>query len=95
MLKHIDMGAGATERRKQTGKLIRKGMITLGGYEPGKIYGLLSCPAGKRMKLTNRIFFKDEQEAITAGYRPCGRCLNKKYREWKSLSKENGREKEM
>lgn len=66
------------------GELIRKGEITLGGYKKAKIYGLLNCSSGKRMKMENRVFFKDEKEAIAAGYRPCGNCLPEKYKEWKT-----------
>ena len=32
------------------------------------------------MKTENRLFFKDEQEAIREGYRPCGACLPDKYK---------------
>jgi methylphosphotriester-DNA--protein-cysteine methyltransferase len=36
------------------------------------------------MKIENRVFFKDECEAIEAGYRPCGACMPEEYRMWKS-----------
>lgn len=32
----------------------------------------------------NKVFLKDEQTAIKAGYRPCGVCMNKEYKEWKN-----------
>lgn len=35
------------------------------------------------MKVENRVFFKDEQEALENGYRPCGACLPEKYKLWK------------
>jgi DNA/RNA endonuclease YhcR with UshA esterase domain len=83
MINHIDLGCNAEERRKVIGPLIRKGDITLGGYKKAKIYGLLNCPSGKRMKAENRIFFKDEAEALANGYRPCGHCMKKEYAKWK------------
>jgi len=48
-----------------------------------KIYGSLRCKSGKRMKVENRVFFRTEQEAIKAGYRPCGHCMRLKYTDWK------------
>jgi methylphosphotriester-DNA--protein-cysteine methyltransferase len=55
----------------------------MAGNQRLKIYGTLACSSGKRMKKENRIFFKSEEEAIQAGYRPCGHCLNEKYLVWK------------
>ncbi len=83
MVNHIDMGQDAVERSKAIGALIRKGDITLGGYKKGKIYGLLNCSSGKRMKVENRVFFKNEEEALANGYRPCGHCMKNKYAAWK------------
>jgi methylphosphotriester-DNA--protein-cysteine methyltransferase len=57
--------------------------ITLGGNAKLKIYGLLSCSSGKRMKTVNRVFFQNEQEALADGYRPCGHCLREEYKVWK------------
>lgn len=62
--------------------LIRKGEVTLGGNKKLKIYGLLSCKSGKRMKAENRVFFKDEQQAIANGFRPCGNCKRNLYKKW-------------
>jgi len=84
MIHHIDLGNNATERRQKTGALIRLGSITLGGYKKGRIYGLLRCPSGKRMMASNRVFFKDEAEALAHGYRPCGHCLPEQYKKWKA-----------
>jgi Metal binding domain of Ada len=67
----------------QLRKLIRSGYVMLGGNVRLKIYGNLACASGQRMKKENRIFFKDEEEAIQAGFRPCGHCLRKKYLLWK------------
>ncbi|MEO5889870.1 MAG: Ada metal-binding domain-containing protein [Ferruginibacter sp.] len=63
--------------------LIRKGHIIFGGNSRLKIYGKLNCSSGKRMKSENRVFFTTEQEAINAGYRPCGNCMKEKYNKWK------------
>ena len=62
---------------------IRPGELTLAGNQRLKIYGTLRCSSGKKMKRENRIFFTDEEEAIVAGYRPCGHCLKEKYLVWK------------
>lgn len=84
MINHSDIGTDLVSRKIETRKLISKGTIKLGGYKPGKIYGTLSCSFGKRMKVENRIFFESEQEAIDAGYRPCGHCMPEKYKVWKT-----------
>lgn len=84
MVHHIQLGNTKAERGKNLGILIRKGAISLGGYKKARIYGLLTCSSGKRMKVENRVFFKDEKEAIAAGYRPCGNCLPEKYKQWKA-----------
>lgn len=57
--------------------------IRFGGNMKLKIYGLLRCSSGKRMKLENRIFFKDEKEALQNNYRPCGHCMREAYKKWK------------
>ncbi|MCJ7932213.1 MAG: metal-binding protein [Chryseobacterium sp.] len=57
--------------------------IHFGGNKKLKIYGLLGCNAGKRMKRENRIFFISEQEAVLNNYRPCGLCMKEKYKKWK------------
>jgi methylphosphotriester-DNA--protein-cysteine methyltransferase len=76
MIAHIDIGS----RLKQK---IHSGEISLGGYKKKKIYGTLHCSSGKRMKTGNRVFFKDEKEAIENGYRPCAHCMPEKYKRWK------------
>lgn len=69
-------------------KLLLHKQIILGGNSRLKIYGLLSCSSGKRMRKENRVFFTSEEEAIQLGYRPCGHCIPKSYSDWKfSLSK--------
>jgi methylphosphotriester-DNA--protein-cysteine methyltransferase len=49
-----------------------------------KIYGKLNCTSGKRMKAANRIFFKNEEEALQTGFRPCGNCMKQAYKDWKN-----------
>ena len=62
---------------------IKIGKIRLAGNKKLKIYGTLHCKSGKRMKKENRVFFKDEKEAVDYGYRPCAICMPAKYSEWK------------
>jgi methylphosphotriester-DNA--protein-cysteine methyltransferase len=78
MIKHPSINS------RQIKKLIRSASITLAGNLRLKIYGTLQCTSGKRMKKQNRVFFKDESEAIELGFRPCGHCLHSKYMEWKN-----------
>jgi hypothetical protein len=61
---------------------------TLGGNATLRIYGRLECsraiaalPLGYAR---HRVFFADEDAAIQAGYRPCGRCMNEQYTIWKA-----------
>ncbi|MCH5718002.1 Ada metal-binding domain-containing protein [Niabella hibiscisoli] len=65
---------------------IRKGSIAWGGNQKLKIYGLLNCASGKRMKKINRVFFASEEDALLNGYRPCGRCMSRAYKNWKDGS---------
>lgn len=64
--------------------LIRLGRIRWAGSLRDKIYGRLSCRSGKRIKRENRIFFESEEEAIGAGFRPCGHCMRLHYLRWRS-----------
>ena len=63
---------------------IRKDEIRFGGNSKLKIYGLLGCASGKRMKKENRFFFTSDQEAITNGFRPCRHCMKEEYKKWKN-----------
>jgi Metal binding domain of Ada len=63
---------------------------TLGGYRKGgiRIYGRLNCPSALRAiangnYMRHRVFFADEITALSAGFRPCAKCLPKLYAEWK------------
>ncbi|MGE8552522.1 MAG: Ada metal-binding domain-containing protein [Chryseobacterium jejuense] len=62
---------------------IRKQEIRLGGNKNLKLYGLLGCRSGKRMKKGNRVFFTNESEALQNGYRPCGHCMKEEYQQWR------------
>jgi hypothetical protein len=60
-----------------------------GGHRRGKLYGRLDCPCALRAiarggYVTHRVFFTDQQTAVTAGYRPCAVCLPEQYAVWVS-----------
>jgi methylphosphotriester-DNA--protein-cysteine methyltransferase len=60
---------------------------TFGGHRGTKVYGRLDCPTALRLiakghYVQHRVFFADEEAAVTAGYRPCGHCLRSQYRQW-------------
>ncbi len=84
MYHHLQLGHTDFSRSRQLALLVRSGAVTLGGYKKARIYGTLRCSAGQRMKTANRVFFKDEAEALAHGYRPCAACLPEKYRRWKN-----------
>lgn len=88
MYHHIEIVNTYAEGRNKLASLIRAGEVTLGGYKKAKIYGLLSCRSGKRMNIKNRVFFKDENEALQQGYRPCGHCMPEKHQLWKGAKEE-------
>lgn len=81
MLLHSQLSAAELRNK------IHKNEILLGGNKKLKIYGLLRCQSGKRMKKENRVFFTDVQEAFQNGYRPCGHCMKEEYQQWKSNSR--------
>jgi metal binding Ada-like protein len=62
---------------------------TLGGHRGTRIYGRLDCPAALRAiarggYVRHRVFFRDEESAVAAGYRPCAVCCPEQYRTFKS-----------
>lgn len=83
MIRHTDLGPTPFSRLRALILKRQTEAITLGGHRPGKLYGRLDCRAGKRMKPENRVFFRDEAEAIEAGYRPCAVCMPDAYQAWK------------
>jgi methylphosphotriester-DNA--protein-cysteine methyltransferase len=68
---------------KELHQLLKAGKLAFAGNRLLKIYGLLHCKSGKRMKRENRVFFLQETEAISNGFRPCGHCMREKYLAWK------------
>jgi methylphosphotriester-DNA--protein-cysteine methyltransferase len=83
MYRHIKLGDSNFARQRALFLLIKTGKIQIADYQQHKIYGTLDCSSGKRMKIENRVFFANEQEALSDGYRPCGRCMPEKYKLWK------------
>jgi methylphosphotriester-DNA--protein-cysteine methyltransferase len=77
MKQHIELSPNVLRSQ------IRSGEIKFGGNRKLKIYGLLHCSSGKKMKQENRVFFKSEKEALENNYRPCGHCMKEKYKQWK------------
>ncbi len=77
MLKHEHL------TQKEVISLIRAGEIPIAGNSRLKIFGRLNCASGKRMKKENRVFFKNETEAIESGFRPCGHCMHDQYIAWR------------
>ena len=61
---------------------------TLGGNATLRIYGRLDCESAvnalRRGYAKHRVFFADEQAAIDAGFRPCGRCMHAEHAIWKA-----------
>jgi methylphosphotriester-DNA--protein-cysteine methyltransferase len=58
-----------------------------GGHRKTNVYGRLDCRSALRTiaaggYVTNRVFFDDEQTAVSAGYRPCAVCLPEAYQAW-------------
>jgi methylphosphotriester-DNA--protein-cysteine methyltransferase len=78
MISHHDISN--TELRQK----IRDGVIRFGGNKNLKIYGILSCSSGKRMKRESRVFFVSETEAGISGYRPCAHCTKAAYQKWEN-----------
>lgn len=68
----------------------------LGGNRRGKIYGLLNCRSAlsaisRGGYIKHRVFFLNERDAISAGYRPCAICMPSQYVLWKNTDyKSNG-----
>ena len=86
MKTHLSLSPTKFGRARALKKLLLSGEISIGGNAKLKIYGTLNCSSGKRMKVENRVFFKDENEAISVGFRPCGHCMRERYLTWKSTN---------
>jgi len=63
---------------------------TIGGHRRSRIFGRLDCPSALRAIASggpyarHRVFFADETDAISAGFRPCARRLPQAYCAWRS-----------
>jgi methylphosphotriester-DNA--protein-cysteine methyltransferase len=86
MIRHTDLSDTPFNRSKALKLLLDARKVTYAGNRNLKIYGTFSCASGKRMKVDNRVFFTDEQEALSCGYRPCGHCMRQAYQKWKALN---------
>jgi methylphosphotriester-DNA--protein-cysteine methyltransferase len=84
MIRHIELGERQFTRSRNLKKLIDEGKIAFGGNIKLKIYGLMTCGQGKRLKIENRVFFANRDEAEASGFRPCGSCMRREYLAWKS-----------
>jgi len=78
MIRHNDIS------NEEVRAKIKAKKIHFAGNSNLKIYGILSCKSGKRMKTKNRVFFSSEATAIKNGYRPCGHCMRTAYKKWKN-----------
>lgn len=59
----------------------------LGGHRKLKLYGKLDCKSAlayiaKGQYVKARVFFANEEAAIAAGFRPCGKCMGEVYDKW-------------
>ena len=83
MITHLSLGNNTFSRTNTLHQLITLNKICFGGNKKLKIYGLLHCKSGKRMKLENRVFFISTSEAEKNGYRPCAHCMKDAYKIWR------------
>jgi len=90
MIGHSELGSPGFGSNKALKLLIDSGKVILAGNRRLKIYGLLSCASGKRLKTSHRVFFLNEAEAINEGFRPCGACMKQKYQQWLNLHSQKG-----
>jgi lactoylglutathione lyase len=77
LIAHTDLS------RNQLRDMLQSGQLTMAGNRRLKIYGMLTCGSGKRMKKENRVFFHDARQAEEEGFRPCGHCMPAGYRRWR------------
>lgn len=78
MIKHAELS------KCQIFQKIKSKQIMFAGNVKLKIYGILNCKSGKRIKVENRVFFINKHEAHNEGFRPCGHCLRNEYLIWKN-----------
>lgn len=68
------------------------GHTSFTGKADDNIYVRLDCGQAKRLLessardiyIAHRVFFKDEETAIAAGFRPCGSCMRESYKLWRA-----------
>jgi methylphosphotriester-DNA--protein-cysteine methyltransferase len=84
MIRHTELGRHPFKRGRQLKTLLDNNEIAFAGNSKLKIYGMLNCSSGKRMKIENRVFFTSEKEALQFGYRPCGHCMLAAYKQWRA-----------
>jgi methylphosphotriester-DNA--protein-cysteine methyltransferase len=84
MITHLSLGRTNYGRTKILHQLIASNKISFGGNRKLKIYGMINCKSGKRMKMENRVFFSSKNEAEKNSYRPCGHCMKDAYSIWKN-----------
>lgn len=84
MVTHLSLGKTTYLRAKKLHELIESKQIVIAGNKRFKIYGLISCKAGKRMRPENRVFFMSTEEVNQKQFRPCGICLKNVYNIWKN-----------
>lgn len=68
---------------------------TLGGHRRTLIYGRLDCRTALRAiarggYVQHRVFFRNEVDALAAGYRPCAVCMPAQYAKWKTKPRRAG-----
>jgi methylphosphotriester-DNA--protein-cysteine methyltransferase len=83
MIKHSSLGNTSFIRARKLLQLIKEENVAFSGNSRLKIYGLLNCKSGKRMRIINRVFFSSAKEAVENGFRPCGHCMPVEYKKWK------------
>ena len=84
MIRHVDLGDCRFARSRYLKVLIDKHEIAFAGNSKLRIYGTLNCKSGKRLKSQNRVFFKNKEEAVNFGYRPCSNCMHEFYKIWRA-----------
>jgi methylphosphotriester-DNA--protein-cysteine methyltransferase len=85
MICHNKLSSHGFSGTRKLSMLVQQHAIALAGNQQKKIYGSLKCASGKRMKMANRVFFRNENEANIAGYLPCGHCMREQYLRWKKV----------
>lgn len=59
-------------RHQSTSTFAKSGIYV--GSRNGKVYYLPTCSASNRIKMENKVWFKDKKEAEARGYKPASNC---------------------